>query len=648
MDIDNEIETYDEIAKSRIIGYIEPVLNTNNVSITVIGYKSKNGRYKALIDKIARRIFTPVGKFTVPKYKFDYDGDNILHNGFIEFSVKKISEEPNCKDNKYSIDFDVEIIPKDFLSILTLNGSHSLKYGCFITQDELNSSINKTELKNCSKQFLLKSGNFLYGLFKYEESSDSIKAINGKETNAYKFDTTIRLNYCTEVNQKTYYLGNKDELPFEWFKTIDCMDDKELSDWFKDKLKSCAESEKLISMEKQLFSFIRKFKETSTNMDEIRLRRIEDKFSVLKFTFDEIKKLMNSNSSLTYTLNETLKTMKDEYRSTWASSLDAEKTELESEIANLKAEKFSIQSELEETQFKLDELKENYRFILSGMKSKIPNVTKDFFNSVEIEPIIFEANGLPFTQLKQEKIGYNFFKLLKENLECEKIPKSFESKMNKESVLFTRKACFIPSISWAYFYAKAIRNSKLYLIHVEHDWLHYKDFMNNGLEAVMNSCYENENVNHALVLDSLNLTQPECGLKPLLDIISGYSIIIPGIGKPLPKNLKIFATILPFKEDNKIGLQLNKENFTQWGGISKIEDKLIISPDFLEINIGEGYFEPKDIFMDYDKASIVYDDNDQKLLSKSKTEFEKTIESLADTEKKKLKTIYEEYNEYFE
>lgn len=646
MDIDNEIETYDEIAKSRIIGYIEPVLNTNNVSITVIGYKSKNGRYKALIDKIARRIFTPVGKFTVPKYKFDYDGDNILHNGFIEFSVKKISEEPNCKDNKYSIDFDVEIIPKDFLSILTLNGSHSLEHD-FITQDELNSCINKAELKNYSKQFLLKSGNFLYGLFKYEESSDSIKAINGKETNAYKFDTTIRLDYCTEVNQKTYYLGNKDELPFEWFGTIDCMDDKELADWFKDKLKSCAASEKIISMEEQLLNFIPKFKETDNAiLDEIRLYRIKTKLPALKFTFDEIKKLMNSNSSLAYTLNETLKTMKDEYRSTWASSLDAEKAELKSEIASLEAAKFSIQSELEEKQFKLDELKENSS--LSGMKSKDSNITKDFFNSVEIEPIIFEANGLPFTQLMQEKIGYDFFKLLKENLECEKIPKSFESKMNKESVLFTRKACFIPSISWAYFYAKAIRNSKLYLIHVEHDWLHYKDFMNNGLEAVLNSCYENENVNHALVLDSLNLTQPECGLKTLLDIISGYSIIIPGIGKPLPKNLKIFATILPFKEDNKIGLQLNKENFTHWRGISKIEDKLIISPDFLEINTGEGYFEPKDIFMDYDKASIVYDDNDQKLLSKSKTEFEKTIESLADTEKKKLKTIYEEYNEYFE
>lgn len=526
MEIDNEMETNEEIANSRIIGYIEPVLNSNNVSVTVIGYKSKNGRYKALIDEIAKLIFPPIGKFTVSKSKFDYAGDNILHNGFIEFSVKKISEEPNCKDNKYSIDFDVEIIPKDFLSILTLNGSHSLKYG-FITQDELNLSINKTELKNCSKQFLLKSGYFLYGLFQYEENSDSIKAINGKETNAYEFDNIKWLQYCTEVNQKTYYLGNKDELPFEWSKTIDCMDDQELADWFKDKLKSCAASEKIISMEEQLLNFIPKFKETDNAiLDEIRLGRIKTKLPALKFTFDEIKELMNSNSSITYMLNETLKTMKNEYRSTWASSLDAEKTELESEIANLKAEKFSIQSELEEKQFKLGELKENYRFILSGMKSKIPNVTKYFFNSVEIEPIIFEAHGLPFTQLMQEKNGYYFFKLLKENLECEKIPESFEPQMNKESVLFTRKACFIPSVSWAYFYAKAIRNSKLYLIHVEHDWLHYKDFMNNGLEAVLNSCYENENVNHALVLDALNLTQPECGLKPLLDIISGYSIII--------------------------------------------------------------------------------------------------------------------------
>ena len=134
-------------------------------------------------------------------------------------------------------------------------------------------------------------------------------------------------------------------------------------------------------------------------------------------------------------------------------------------------------------------------------------------------------------------------------------------------------------------------------MHVEHDWLHYKDFMNNGLIAVLESCYDNEDINHVLVFDSLNLTQPECGLQPFLDVIEGHSIIIPGIGKALPKNLKVLATIQDYHEDNRIGLPLNTNNYSAWGRIASINDKIIIDSDILDCNEYIGYFEPKDLIV---------------------------------------------------
>lgn len=209
-------------------------------------------------------------------------------------------------------------------------------------------------------------------------------------------------------------------------------------------------------------------------------------------------------------------------------------------------------------------------------------------------PIIFNAEGEQFSVLEENE-GYGFFSLLKENLELEELSEEIREQLNKTSVLFTHKACFIPSVSWAYLYAKAVRNSKLYTLHVEHDWLHYKDFVNNGLIEIMKSCDENKEVNHVLVLDSLNLTQPECGLKPFLDVIAGYSLILPIFNKTLPVNLKILATIVPFSEDNKIGLPLNKLSFSNWGQVLKPETKIILPSNFLECDTQKGFFEPNDL-----------------------------------------------------
>lgn len=602
--------TTDEILASRIIGFIEPILNSDNARITVIGYKNPDGSYTALDKNKAKSIFFPEGKVFAPKFHFDREGYNVSPNSFVEFSVRTSLKDASFKGDEYIMDYGGKIIPRTFTSIITIKYQTSLESG-FITQDELASCIDKSELKNLNGYFLLRSGDYLYGLFRYDAPSDSIRPVKGKETNSYEIDTNTYNENCVKINQNEYYIGNLNQFPFNQVGIIDCMDDKQIGEWFKEQLKTCAEAEKLLSIKKEVFqTFASTFKETNDVIDEIRLERAKGKLDSLEFTFKEIKELLDSNSSLTQVLNNTLKQMKDEYQSTWASALEASKAALNKEIESLTTQRDSLKKDTDSIQAKYSDKENVLEAAYQEKKGKLESEIKDLESKrkeakaqvpqisdcIEIEPIEYGKIGSTFTKLEEDE-GYGFFNLLKENLELDSIPEVLKNQLNKESSLFTNKACFIPSVSWAYLYAKAIRNSKLFIMHVEHDWLHYKDFMNNGLVTVLESCYDNEDVNHVLVFDSLNLTQPECGLQPFLDVIEGHSIIIPGIGKALPKNLKILATIQDYHEDNRIGLPLNTNNYSAWGRIASTNDKIIIDSDILDCNENIGYFEPKDLIV---------------------------------------------------
>lgn len=602
--------TNDEILASRIIGFIEPLLNSDNARVTVLGYKNSDGDYTALDKSKAKSIFFPEGKVFAPKFQFDREGYNVSPNSFVEFSVRTSLKDASFKGDEYIMDYAGKIISKSFTSIITINYQTSLESG-FITQDELASCIDKTELKKLNGYFLLRSGNYLYGLFKYDGPSDSIRPLKGKETNTYEIDEKIYQDNCVRIHQNEYFIGNLNPFPFKQVGIIDCMDDRQIGEWFKDQLKSCAEAEKLLTIKKEIFqNFATKFKETNDVIDEIRLERAKGKLDSLEFTFKEIKELLDSESSLTQVLNDTLKQMKDEYQKSWASTLEASKSALNNEIETLTKQRDKLKTDTDSIQEKYSEKENALEATYQEKKSKLESEIKDLESKrkevkaqvpqisdcIELEPIEFGKIGSTFTKLEDDE-GYGFFNLLKENLELDSIPEVLKNQLNKESSLFANKACFIPSVSWAYLYAKAIRNSKLFIIHVEHDWLHYKDFMNNGMVTVLESCYDNVDVNHVLVFDSLNLTQPECGLQPFFDVIEGHSIIIPGIGKPIPKNLKILATIQDYHEDNRIGLPLNTINYSAWGRIASTKDKIIIDSDILDCNENIGYFEPKDLIV---------------------------------------------------
>lgn len=97
---------------------------------------------------------------------------------------------------------------------------------------------------------------------------------------------------------------------------------------------------------------------------------------------------------------------------------------------------------------------------------------------------------------------------------------------------------------------------KVYELHVEHDWLHYSDFVNHGLIKIWKEAASNPAIHFILVLDCLNLTRPECGMKPLLDSLE-CNVPLLGTNLKRPDNLKIMATLLPTEEEGGIGQDIS-------------------------------------------------------------------------------------------
>ena len=606
--------TNEEIVNSRIIGYIEPL--GNNARVTVIGYKNPDGEYVVLEASKAKRVFFPDGKVFAGKFQFEREDNPIKPYSFIEFSVITSPKSADFDGDEYILNYhdnSKKCIQKSFIQIESLKYQTSLESG-FLTQDEIFTCINKNELNDISGYFFFKYGNYLYGLFKYEANTETVRPATGKESKAYEIDDETYKSKCFKINQKEYYLGSTKEIPFKQIGLIDCMDDKQLGDWFKGVLKSMIDSEAILSISKEtLQNFSTHYKETNDEIDEIRLERIKGKIDSLKFTYNEIKELLISDSPLTKTLKETVLEMKSEYRAEWAKDLENDKKTIEKELEKLvtnkkklndeytslaskfKAKEEALSKSISEYEEKNNILKNNHDSMIEEMKIMLSiNHSGTSNEIIPIEPISFVAEGKCYTELDENE-GYSYSSLLQKNVELEKIPDSVKEQFNQESELFKYQACFIPNIAWAYLYAKAIRNSKLYVIHVEHDWLHFNDFINNGLKQALKDCYEKETINHIIVFDSINLTQPECGLKPLLDNIAGYSFILPNINKSLPNNLKIFATILPFDGQNKIGLPLSKKSFNKWGQISNPTDLVCLNKNFMNCENTKGYFEPKDL-----------------------------------------------------
>ena len=112
------------------------------------------------------------------------------------------------------------------------------------------------------------------------------------------------------------------------------------------------------------------------------------------------------------------------------------------------------------------------------------------------------------------------------------------------------------AIKWIYEDNKTSHCS-ICTISVEPDWIHFDDFINHGFIEFWDYCFTCE-TRCMLVLQNINKTIIKTGLKSLLDVINNNRSQLP-FSKYMgcPKNLSIFATLLPCTNKLAIPLEID-------------------------------------------------------------------------------------------
>ena len=249
-------------------------------------------------------------------------------------------------------------------------------------------------------------------------------------------------------------------------------------------------------------------------------------------------------------------------------------------------------------------LNDNYDSVIATISALAPVLKSDSKSSssdefLEISKADFpkEENARPYSQIKAED-DETFVSFMKRHVCCDDEKLSAYLKQVKN--VFSHKACFIPNAALAYLYAKALRNTEVMIMHVEHDWLHYSDFVKHGLLEAFRKAYSDSKKNYILVFDGLNITQPECGLRPLLNLINGDVPVLEQCGFAFPNNMTIMATLLSSSEENAIGLKLNPIFYNKWfaiGDPADEADKFFLPDNFWDDEVGDnyGYVEPSEL-----------------------------------------------------
>lgn len=451
----------------------------------------------------------------------------------------------------------------------------------FWTDKEAGSFVNYTEVcehldkKSMKEAYIIKKANdeCLYGLF--DRQKNVLKKYNvNKENILVKRDRTQTIEYGFVCEKK---MRDANEL-------IDCSTEEQLKNWFVKEYNS------------DINAFV-KAGSNVTGLERIRWDRFKYLIDTLQFQENELLDVFERtrNSGFGKIIVEAAKkAIKDDYTKELSDSdetirvLVEKKRSVENEIRALEEKKKDVEHDIEqgalqrktqlerefnELNSKKSELEKDCEE-LNERKAQKEGEIKEFEKQKNVlnaeQARIAEENNQKVANL--EKALQNVKEKYSDLLDGLKVITS--EKDDGEEILLPiyendedvdgaeeewngiPRASIVESIKQVCRRVEDCGLCKVYELHVEHDWLHYSDFVNHGLIKIWKEAASNSAIHFVLVLDSLNLTHPECGMKPLLD---SFECKIPLLGTKLkrPENLKIMATLLPTEGDGAIGQDIS-------------------------------------------------------------------------------------------
>ncbi len=560
-----------DIEKHRVVGRVDHALKPEFISarVKVIGFLDNSNELCLLDDNELVKIFPPKG--FIYAYKLLH-GSKYEINDIVQLSV---TENPDADGHKDNYSWDRSFV-KDF-------GIKAYKVDGFkITNNYTDLSSVKIIGENSNGDFYGITNKYVIGKLKLNNGiidtlEKSIKIWDKDECFLYENENSVRL---LKEPDGEYFL-------------VDCMDDNSLFEWFRGQIKEIDPPlfQKLntaSNWKTKIPALFDKLRIENADIEKLRLKRLESKINHIELTWNEIIEFREQSPTLKKVFNDAITKHIDELQSEYTKKkiefehefnkkknelfVDFETTEretkakiaeLNSEINKKQTEAQKAAAEYEQAKQRLVEIEKEKSRIISdfGIIKEVLSLSASTSKSNTENTYILDELVTEKNQILNEKDYIN-------NIQYYLADFKIEPKIAKRifETITIYKVLFVSDIRIALSVINATGNAKFIIQHTEPDWLHFKDFWNNGLSTIWNSAHENSEIPHFFVLEDVNLSSPECYARPLLDVIAGIRGKIPFAETCFPNNLIIFATKAS-SQNPTIGLRLYEETFPNWGGI---------------------------------------------------------------------------------
>ena len=553
------------IDNDKVIGIIDHEKGGRSARIKVIGILKKNNKPINLTEKDAEQYFPPKGFIFEPGFFYNFKHQE---NEIVSFYIDD-NEKAESGQDKYRLKVNASEIKNYGLNARRIIG---------FKRNNLSTDLSliKVEKDTSDGKFFGITDKYIIGELRLKKGE--IEPALHRRITFWDFEEENILSYNGQV--KLHHFPNGDSM------VLDCMDDKQLFDWFRNALKTI-EPDYVSLLDKKAkwrIEIPKLFSEADKQryeVDRIRFERIKEKFSFLDLSVSDIRDLIEKSDSLREAFINAIETHKEEFKGEYENRIEEyhkgfeEKKELLDKelniIQNSKKEKVailnSLEKEIEISIKKIENLNQNKERILAdfsiikdvlSIESNNGKSISKQTNSFILESIeklddvtLFPSREEFITELKYQLNKFQLFPNFSERLLY---------------IMSIYKGIFLKDIRLGVAFAEATKNTKYIIQQVEPDWLHFSNFWNNGLGAIWQSAHNHPDILHFLFLEDINLSSPECYARPLFDLINGIRKHIPYGGTPYPENLKILATKASTIE-SEIGLPLIEQTFEGWGAV---------------------------------------------------------------------------------
>lgn len=409
---------------------------------------------------------------------------------------------------------------------------------------------------------------------------------------------------------------------------LDCMSDKQLFEWFREYLNQIdPDYVKILDNKRswrdkipELFSTIDSEK---LEADKIRIKRIEEKFDLIELSRTDIKTLVDNSQTLKSAFINCVDKHKEEFKEDYQQELMQYKTQIEQQKLELRSEIEKLISQKESEENLLIKLAQSIKV----KKDELTNIQENKDRIIQDFSIIKEVlQG--YSSKKLNDLNTNSFTVEEViNNDCDNVTtiEEFETQLMYQlsnyslnpkfakkiiDVISFYNAILIKDVRIGIAIAEATCNARYIIQQVEPDWLHFRNFWDNGLSEIWNLAHNSPNIFHFLLLEDINMSALECYCRPLLDVINGIRKKIPYGQTPFPQNLKILATVASFNEP-EIGLPIYKNTIADWGAVcfrGNIKENFEPISKPVSKLLPTGFFHEQ-IIDEFDKCNILNDVN---------------------------------------